>query len=85
MPTCNTLYLGPDMIKKTLTLAISMIAMVLAVPALGSTPTLVKILPRGGQRGTEVELNFYGQRLNDVQVGRTLPRTALPVTGTGVS
>ena len=35
--------------------------------ALASTPQLVKILPRGAQQGTEVDVSFDGQRLKDAQ------------------
>jgi hypothetical protein len=38
-----------------------------ALPAAAATPVLTRILPRGGQRGTEVEATFIGQRLADVQ------------------
>ena len=35
--------------------------------ALASSPVLSNIIPRGGQRGTEVEVVFNGQRLDDAQ------------------
>lgn len=45
------------------------IAMLLlcAASAVASSPDLNLIRPRGGQRGTEVEVNFHGNRLNDAQ------------------
>jgi hypothetical protein len=39
----------------------------LAQAAHAASPQLTRILPRGGQRGTEVELSFDGQRLADAQ------------------
>ena len=38
-----------------------------AVPAFASSPVLSNILPRGAQRGTETEVLFNGQRLEDAQ------------------
>lgn len=38
-----------------------------AAPALAASPVLSTILPRGGQRGTEVEVTFNGQRFEDAQ------------------
>ena len=35
--------------------------------ARAASPQLTRILPRGGQRGTEVVLTFEGQRLADAQ------------------
>jgi hypothetical protein len=39
----------------------------LAVPAAAFSPVLEQVQPRGGQRGTEVEVSFIGQRLKDIQ------------------
>lgn len=38
-----------------------------AAPVWAWSPSLNQILPRGGQRGTEVEVSFRGQRLDDAQ------------------
>src|SRR5258706_15289732 len=38
-----------------------------SLTASAASPQLVRILPRGGQRGTEVVLSFDGQRLADAQ------------------
>ena len=38
-----------------------------SITADAASPQLVRILPRGGQRGTEVVLRFNGQRLADAQ------------------
>jgi hypothetical protein len=38
-----------------------------SVTALAASPQLTRIVPRGGQRGTEVVLSFDGQRLADAQ------------------
>jgi hypothetical protein len=38
----------------------------LCVSAVGSSPELTGIMPRGGQRGTEVVVEFTGDRLGDV-------------------
>jgi hypothetical protein len=35
--------------------------------AFATAPQLGSILPRGGQRGTEIEVTFNGQRLDDAQ------------------
>lgn len=40
-------------------------ALLLGAMAEASSPSLGTILPRGGQRGTEVELTFQGDRLDD--------------------
>lgn len=37
------------------------------LPALAVAPRLTNILPAGGQRGTEVEVRFTGQRLDDTK------------------
>ena len=38
-----------------------------SVAAFGASPQLSRIMPRGGQRGTEVDLSITGTRLGDVQ------------------
>src|SRR6266704_6880295 len=38
-----------------------------SITAEAASPQLTRILPRGGQRGAEVVLNFEGQRLADAQ------------------
>lgn len=38
-----------------------------SLPAFASAPVLSNIVPRGGQRGTEVDVKFVGQRLEDAQ------------------
>ena len=38
-----------------------------AVSTFAASPVLSNIIPRGGQRGTEVEVVFNGQRLEDTQ------------------
>lgn len=38
-----------------------------AVPLYAASPTVNQILPRGGQRGTEVSVRFQGNNLGDVQ------------------
>ncbi|MFO1044636.1 MAG: PPC domain-containing protein [Planctomycetaceae bacterium] len=48
--------------------AIALVAVVAAANSLwASSPVLSNIVPRGGQRGTEVEVVFTGQRLEDAQ------------------
>ena len=42
-------------------------ALLLTVSAQAASPQLQRILPRGGQRGTTVELTFEGNRLADAQ------------------
>ena len=44
-----------------------LIALALVAPVLASSPTLGTVLPRGGQRGTEVAVTFHGDRLADVR------------------
>ena len=44
-----------------------MIAIAMAIPAFAVNPSLGEILPRGGQRGTQVEVNFHGGNLQDAQ------------------
>src|SRR5687768_3755933 len=39
----------------------------LSLTAEAASPQLTRVLPRGGQRGTEVELTFDGARLADAQ------------------
>jgi hypothetical protein len=39
----------------------------LAEPAFAADPQLTRVMPRGGTRGTELELTFVGQRLDDAQ------------------
>jgi hypothetical protein len=39
----------------------------LALPASAFSPILNLINPRGGQRGTELQINFHGERLNEIQ------------------
>ncbi len=39
----------------------------IATSARGASPQLLRILPRGGQQGTEVDVSFDGQRLKDAQ------------------
>ncbi len=48
------------------TIVFSLLA-ALAVPAAAFTPVLEQVQPRGGQRGTEIEINFHGQRLHEIQ------------------
>jgi hypothetical protein len=36
-------------------------------PALAADPLLTRVMPRGGTRGTELELTFLGQRLDDAK------------------
>jgi len=43
------------------------VALVAAAPAWAATPQLQQVLPRGGQRGTDVELTFTGARLADAK------------------
>ncbi len=38
-----------------------------SAPAFASSPDVDNILPRGGQRGTEVAISVYGNRLGDVE------------------
>ncbi len=47
---------------------LALFALVLgATSAFAASPVLSNIIPRGGQRGTEVEVVFNGQRLDDAQ------------------
>jgi hypothetical protein len=48
-------------------LPITIFVALISLTAAASSPQLVRILPRGGQRGSEVVLSFDGQRLNDAQ------------------
>src|SRR5438046_9688911 len=43
------------------------IVMVVTAAAHAASPELRDILPRGAQRGTELDVTFTGQRLNDVE------------------
>ena len=51
---------------KNLTLSIALLACS-SLTAVAATPQLTRVLPRGAQRGTEVELTFEGQRLGDAE------------------
>ena len=55
--------------KPAVSVAIGCVALLAAVvsPALASSPSIGGVAPRGGQRGTEVELTFNGGRLLDAQ------------------
>src|SRR3954464_14786816 len=48
-------------------LIISTLCLAAGVVAHAASPQLVRILPRGAQRGTEAELTFVGQRLEDAK------------------
>lgn len=43
------------------------LAFAIAMPAMAVNPSLGEILPRGGQLGTQVEVNFHGNNLGDAQ------------------
>ncbi len=43
----------------------STILLILITPLAAFTPLLTKVVPIGGQRGTELEMNFYGDRLEE--------------------
>src|SRR3982751_2183440 len=58
------LQLWPGAMLKNLTLSIALVAC-WSFTAVAATPQLTRVLPRGAQRGTEVELTFEGQRLAD--------------------
>jgi len=47
-------------------LSVALILMVLSVPALAGMPKLTNLLPLAGQRGQEINVTFYGERLHDV-------------------
>lgn len=47
--------------------ASSLVLLTAAAAVHAASPTLGVIYPRGGQRGTEVEVNFYGDRLADAK------------------
>lgn len=44
-----------------------LIAVLATAPLQAASPVLSNIIPRGGQRGTEIEVVFNGQRLEDAQ------------------
>src|SRR2546421_11163118 len=54
--------------------------------ALAASPTLNTVMPRGGQRGSEIELTLAGDRLADAQEilfyqpGLTVKKLAAPTT-----
>ncbi len=48
-------------------ISITILLAIISFGAWAASPQLVRILPRGGQRGTEVVLTFDGQRLADAQ------------------
>lgn len=43
------------------------VCLLLGASVQAASPQLARILPRGGQRGTELDVNFTGQRLKDAQ------------------
>jgi hypothetical protein len=56
----------PDM-SFLATLRSTSIVLLFASGAAAFTPGLSLVNPRGGQRGTEIEINFHGERLDDLE------------------
>jgi hypothetical protein len=47
--------------------AVSLVVLLLAAPCVGASPQLGAVLPRGGQRGTDVTVRLQGTRLADAR------------------
>src|SRR5688500_16247675 len=60
---------GTPMPRRVIVRLVAVIAMLLLVAAnaQAASPALSSVLPRGGQRGTEVDLTLAGDRLGDAQ------------------
>ena len=46
---------------------LAVVLLLVSAPVFAASPVLSNIIPRGGQRGAEIEVLFNGQRLEDAQ------------------
>src|SRR2546428_13395857 len=56
-----------SMLRRLILVTLPLCSLCLSAPLHAASPALGAIMPRGGQRGTEVAVTFSGARLGDAQ------------------